>query len=32
MLADVVITVAAIVGFLIVVCIIDYYNDWSNWL
>ena len=32
MLADVVITVTAIIGFLIVVCIIDYYNDWSRWL
>lgn len=32
MLSDFVIAVAAIVGFVIVVCIVDYYCDWNKWL
>lgn len=32
MLADAVIAIVAIVGFIIVACVIDHYDDWSNWL
>lgn len=32
MLADFVITVAAIIGFVIVVTLIEYFGDWSKWL
>ena len=32
MLVDCTITIAAIIGFLIVVLAIEYFGDWSKWL
>ena len=32
MLSDFVIAIVAIVGFVIVVSIVDYYKDWDKWL
>lgn len=32
MLSDFLIAVAAIVGFVIIASIVDYYNDWNKWL